>query len=160
MSSTETFSAEGGCACGEVRYRITDRPLFVHGCHCTDCQRHSGGAFAINAMIETDRVELLAGTVKSVAVPTPSGKGQQIQRCPTCNTALWSHYGGAGDKLAFLRAGTLDDNTLLEPDIHIFTRSKQPWVILPKGKPAVEVYYDAKKMMPPESLARMAALMG
>ncbi|MBT6203433.1 MAG: GFA family protein [Alphaproteobacteria bacterium] len=160
MASSETFNAEGGCSCGEVRFRITSAPIFTHGCHCTDCQRLSGGAFAINAMIETDRVEVLAGTPKSVPVSTPSGKGQNIMRCPTCNTALWSHYGGAGDKLAFVRAGTLDDTSLIEPDIHIFTRSKQPWVILPEGKPAVEVYYDAKEMFPAEGLARMGALRG
>ena len=157
---SDFFPAEGGCRCGEVRYRINSAPIFVHGCHCTDCQRLSGGAFAVNAMIETDQVELLEGEPVSVPVPTPSGKGQNIMRCPTCNTAVWSFYGGAGDKLAFVRAGTLDDTSHVEPNIHIFTRSKQPWVTLPEGKPAVEVYYDAKEMMPAKSLQRMAALMG
>jgi hypothetical protein len=160
MSSSPSFSVEGGCSCGEVRYRLTDRPIFVHGCHCTWCQRQSGSAFAINAMIETDRVEILAGKPEPTPTPSPSGKGQTILRCPTCRIAVWSHYAGAGDKLAFVRAGSLDDTTRIEPDIHIYTSTKQPWVTLPQDKHAVPEYYNAKEMMPPESLARMAALRG
>jgi len=156
---TVTSPAEGGCTCGEVRYRMTSEPLFTHGCHCTWCQRQSGGAFAVNAMIETDRVEALKGEPEAVPVPSPSGKGQTIMRCPTCRIALWSHYAGAGDKVAFIRAGTLDGGAALEPDIHIYTSSKQPWLTLPEGKPAVPEYYSAKEMWPAESLARMKALM-
>ena len=157
---SETFSAEGGCSCGQVRYRVTERPLFVNCCHCTWCQRQSGSAFAINAMIESDQIKLLAGTPEGIEVPTPSGKGQTIMRCPNCKIAVWGHYGGAGDNLAFLRVGSLDDATVLEPDVHIYTSTKQPWVTLPEGKPSFPEYYSAKKIWPPESLQRMAALMG
>jgi len=154
------FPAEGGCACGTVRYRMESAPIVVHGCHCTRCQRESGSAFATNAMIETDRVTLLAGEPLAVMTPSASGKGQNILRCPTCHVAVWSHYNGAGDKLAFVRVGTLDDATLLEPDIHIFTSTKQPWVTLPEGKPAVPEYYSAKEILPAENLARSKAARG
>jgi len=154
---SETF--EGGCTCRQVRYRMTSRPLFVHCCHCRWCQRETGSAFAINAMIEADRVELLAGRPEPVVTPSESGKGQKIWRCPACRVALWSNYAGAGDAVDFVRVGTLDDPDRLPPDIHIFTASKQPWVVLPPGTPAVEEYYDRKRYWPRESLERREALL-
>ena len=154
---TSGFPAEGGCSCRDVRYRMESAPIFVHGCHCTWCQRETGSAFATNAMIETDRVTLLKGEPVAIPTPSASGKGQTILRCPTCHVALWSHYAGAGDRLAFVRVGTLDDATLLEPDIHIYTSTKQPWVTLPEGKPAVPEYYKAAETWPAESLARAKA---
>ncbi len=157
--SDEDFTAEGGCTCGEVRYRMS-RPLFVHGCHCTWCQRQSGSALAINAMIETDRVTVLQGRTEAVVTPSPSGKGQTIHRCPTCRIALWSHYAGAGPKVAFVRVGSLDEAWRLPPDVHIFTSTRQPWLTLPEGVSAVPEFYSAKEMWPAESLARMAALRG
>jgi hypothetical protein len=160
MAGDDDISLDGGCTCGAVRYRMTSAPLFVHCCHCRWCQRETGASFALNAMIETDRVVLLQGTPETVMTPTNSGKGQQIVRCPTCRIALWSHYAGAGDKVAFVRVGTLDDPDRLPPDIHIFTASKQPWVVLPPDTPAVEAYYDRNKLWPEESLARRRALLG
>lgn len=149
---------EGGCACGEVRYRLESKPLFVHCCHCHRCQRETGTAFALNALIETDRVTLLQGDPTVVHTPSESGKGQKIVRCPTCQVAVWSHYAGAGSAIAFVRVGTLDDASRFEPDIHIFTASKQPWVVIPDGQPAVEGYYDAREHWPEESLARALSL--
>ena len=154
------FPAEGGCTCRRVRYRMESAPIFVHGCHCTWCQRETGSAFATNAMIETGRVTLLGEAPVAVDTPSASGKGQTIHRCPHCHVALWSHYQGAGPKIAFVRVGTLDDATLLEPDIHIFTSTKQPWITLPEGKPAVPEYYSAREMWPAESLARAKAARG
>jgi hypothetical protein len=153
------LSLEGGCDCRAVRYRLTSPPLFVHCCHCRWCQRESGAAFALNAMIEADRVVLLAGQPMTVLTPSNSGKGQKIVRCPTCHLALWSHYAGAGDAVSFVRVGTLDEPDRLPPDIHIFTASKQPWVVLPPGTPAVPAYYDRSKFWPAESLARREALL-
>jgi hypothetical protein len=147
---------EGGCACGAVRYRLTSRPMFVNCCHCRDCQRQTGGAFAINAMIEADRVEMLAGKPVAISMPTDSGRPHDIHRCPTCQVALWSDYGRRGWML-FVRATTLDDPQAISPDAHIFTRSKLPWVGLPPDVPAFEVYYDMAKLWPPESLARREA---
>ena len=137
MKDTSVFPLEGGCDCRTVRYRLLSPPLFVHCCHCRWCQRESGASFALNAMIEADRVTLLAGQPEWVHTPSASGQGQTIVRCPTCRLALWSHYAGAGPLVTFVRVGTLDEPDQLPPDIHIFTASKQPWVVLPGGTPAV-----------------------
>ena len=155
-SKTEMF--EGGCTCRHVRYRLTSKPLFVHCCHCRWCQRDSGTAFAMNAMIEADRVERLAGEVEVIDTPTLSGKGQKISRCPKCRIAVWSNYSGAGPTVHFVRVGTLDEPDRLPPDIHIFTMSKQPWVALPAAVPAAAEYYDRNELWPKASLDRFTAL--
>jgi hypothetical protein len=156
--TSETGTFEGGCTCRSVRYRLTSKPLFVHCCHCRWCQRDSGTAFAMNAMIEADRVERLGGEVEVIDTPTLSGKGQKISRCPKCRIAVWSNYAGAGPTVHFVRVGTLDDPDRLPPDIHIFTMSKQPWVALPAGVPAVAEYYDRNELWPQESLDRFTTL--
>nr|MEA2798594.1 hypothetical protein [Phenylobacterium sp.] len=150
---------EGGCACGAVRYRLASPPMIVHCCHCRDCQRQTGGAFAVNALIETDRIEMLSGEPVAIPMPTDSGRPHDIYRCPTCATAVWSDY-GRRPVLRFVRAMTLDDPDALPPDVHIFTGSKLPWVGLPPEVPAFEVYYDMATLWPPESLARRAAILG
>ena len=160
MPADEAVTLEGGCDCREVRYRMTSAPLFVHCCHCRWCQRETGAAFALNAMIEADRVVLLAGEPEVVHTPSNSGKGQKIARCPKCRIALWSNYAGAGDKVRFVRVGTLDEPDRLPPDIHIFTSTKQPWVVLPPGTPAVPEFYELKKYWPAASLERRRALLG
>jgi hypothetical protein len=158
-SEISSRSQEGGCSCRHVRYRMTGKPLFVHCCHCRWCQRETGSAFVLNAMIEADRVQLLAGGIQMVDTPSNSGKGQRITRCPTCFVALWSTYaGGPGDALRFLRVGTLDDPDSFSPDIHIFTSSKQPWVVLPAETPAVPEYYKSAEHWPKASLERRSAL--
>jgi hypothetical protein len=148
---------EGGCSCGGVRYRLASTPMFVNCCHCTWCQRETGSAFVINAIIEADRVELTRGATDAVVTPSESGSGQIIHRCPTCHVALWSHYGGR-TRSAFVRAGTLDRKDVIRPDAHIFTRSKVPWVVLPADQPSFEVFYDLETQWPPESLERRDAL--
>jgi hypothetical protein len=150
---------DGGCFCSAVRYRLTSAPMFTNCCHCTDCQKQTGGAFAINALIEADRVELLAAEPVAIAMPTDSGRPHDIYRCPRCQTAVWSDYGRRG-VMVFVRVSTLDDPTQITPDAHIFTRSKVAWVGLPADTPAFDVYYDMASLWPPESLARRAALLG
>ena len=159
MTSTDSFPLFGGCDCRSLRYRMDTRPLFVHCCHCRWCQRESGASFALNAMIETDRMSLLAGEPEIVDTPSESGRGQKIARCPKCRIAVWSNYSGAGPAVRFVRVGTLDEPNRLPPDIHIFTKSKQPWVVLPAGMPAVPEYYDRNQYWPKESLARREALL-
>jgi hypothetical protein len=160
MAGSDDGTLDGGCTCGDLRYRMTSKPMFVHCCHCRWCQRETGASFALNAMIEADRVILVQGAPETAHTPSNSGKGQKILRCPSCRVALWSHYGGAGDAVCFLRVGTLDEPDRLPPDIHIFTGSKQPWIVLPPGIPAVEAYYDRNEFWPEESLARRRALLG
>jgi len=160
MNTTESTMFEGTCACGSVRFRMTSKPMFVHCCHCRWCQRETGSAFAINALIEADRVDVVAGAPEAVMTPSESGRGQKISRCPSCRVALWSNYSGAGDLVHFVRVGTLLDPDRLSPDIHIFTSSKQPWVVLPPHAPAVPEYYDLNDYWPKESLQRRQALLG
>lgn len=152
------FEISGRCTCGEIRYRMIAQPLFVHCCHCRWCQRETGSAFALNAMIEAKYVVLDQGVPEAVLTPSQSGKGQKISRCPTCRVAVWSNYAGAGDAIHFVRVGTLDDPDRVPPDIHIYTDSRQPWVILPEGTPAVPEYYRRSKYWSAESLARRAAI--
>ncbi len=160
MPLTNSFTAEGGCDCGAVRYLMKDRPLIVHCCHCRWCQRETGSAFALNAMIESDRVTTLKGAPEMVSTPSASGRGQMIARCPSCRLALWSHYGGGGDRVKFIRVGTLDSPDLLPPDIHIFTASKQPWIVIPPNARAVLEYYDWREAWPDFARERRAAMNG
>jgi hypothetical protein len=150
---------DGACACGEVRFRVRMPPMFVHCCHCRDCQRQTGSAFVLNAVIETAHIELLKGRPEPIRVPTDSGRPHDIYRCPACQTALWSDYGGR-PKLRFLRVGTLDEAESIKPDVHIFTRSKLPWVVIPDDMPAFDIYYDMKSLWPAESLRRREAILG
>jgi hypothetical protein len=151
-----TDSLEGRCACGAVRYRLASLPMFVHCCHCLDCQRQTGSAFVLNAIIEADRIELLAGAPVPVTVPTDSGRPHEIYRCPTCQTAMWSDY-GRRPNYRFVRIGTLDQPASLAPDVHIFVRSKQPWITLPPDARAFDVFYELEQEWPAESLARRRA---
>ncbi len=144
---------DGGCACGAVRYRLASDPLFVHCCHCLNCQRQTGSAFAINLLIEADRVELLAGEPRPVDVPRDDGSSQRIFRCPDCQTAVFSLY--TRPQVRFVRGGTLDDPKGIAPDVHIYTRSKVSWVTLPDSVPAFENYYDTKAVWPAASLDRL-----
>jgi len=158
MSDQSNQPTEGGCTCGAVRYRMTSGPLFVHCCHCRWCQRETGTAFALNALIEADRVALTKGQPETVLTPSESGRGQKIVRCPECRVAVWSHYAAASDAVCFIRVGTLDDPDRLPPDIHIHTASKQPWVILPPDTPALDAFYDLREYWPEESLSRRRAI--
>ena len=150
---------QGGCACGNVRYRLLSPPMFVNCCHCSWCQRETGSAFVINALIEADKVERLAGEPEVVKTPSASGKGQLVSRCPSCLIALWSVYPGAGPRFHFVRVGILADPATCPPDIHIYTASKQPWVLLPNDVPAVPEYYRRDDHWPAASLARRQAVL-
>ena len=148
----------GRCSCGEIEYGLLAEPMFVHCCHCLDCQKQTGGAFAINALIEASNVEIVKGEPYGVTMPTESGKPHIIYRCPKCQVALWSIYGGR-HQTRFIRVSTLDTPHAIVPDVHIFTRSKVPWVGLPPDARAFDVYYDTAKEWPAESLARRKAAM-
>jgi hypothetical protein len=131
--------------------------MFVHCCHCLNCQRQTGSAFVINLLLEADRMELLTGEPQPVDVPREDGSTQRIYRCPSCQVAVYSEYGRP--EVRFVRAGTLDEPSSVAPDVHIFTRSKVPWVTLPESTPAFDVYYDSKTLWPAESLERLDAVL-
>ena len=150
-------SRDGVCSCGAVRYRLASEPLFVHCCHCLNCQRQTGSAFVVNLLIEADRVDVLDGTPEVVDLPRDEGPPQRVYRCPACRIALFSEY--STPAVRFVRAGTLDEPTDIAPDVHIFTRSKVGWVVLPPEVPAFDVYYDMQELWPAESRRRLAAAM-
>lgn len=157
----ERTPLEGRCACSGVRYRLARRPFAVHCCHCRDCQRETGSAFVLNGLVEMPMVEVLEGSPETILTPSASGKGQQIVRCPTCKVALWSHYGGMGESAAFVRVGTLENPDDCPPQVHIFTRSKQPWFELPTDAQAYDIFYsraDLENLFGPGGAARWRAL--
>ena len=157
MKSKRFRAIEGGCTCGGVRYRLVAAPLFVHCCHCRWCQRETGSAFVLNALVEANQVKLLSGRVEVIDTPSASGKGQKIHRCPICKIAVWSNYAGSGSTIHFVRVGTMDEPDRVPPDIHIFTASKQPWLLLPEDAPAVPEFYRFKDYWPAESIDRYKA---
>ena len=153
-----TSMIEGGCACGACRYELHGTPMIVHACHCTDCQRVTGAPFAVNAWIEADNVVLKSGELKSVMLKGgESGKPCKLWHCSSCGTSLWSRYHAAPGNCRWVRVGTLDDPGSLVPDVHIWTRSKMPFVTLPADVPAFETFYDLKEVWPAESLGRLMA---
>ncbi len=156
---SEDFSPlDGRCTCGKVKFQLLNKPLIVHCCHCTWCQRETGASFALNAFIETHNVKLLQGETEIVPVPTSSTGGQKIVRCSSCKIALWSHYSGAGDVISLVRMGTLENP--LKPDIHIFTSTQQEWLKLSDDIPRVEEYYKKIDYWPAEHIERFNKVMG
>lgn len=148
----------GSCTCKQVRYRLTEKPLFTHCCHCRWCQRETGSAFVINAMIESVFIDIIGTQPVTETIPSESGRGQLVARCPNCKIAVWSHY-SLGEVMSFVRVGTLDDPDTCPPDVHIFTQSKQPWVTLNDGKPICETFYNRNELWPEDSLIRFSALL-
>ena len=157
--SKEFEPCDGGCSCGHVRYRVAATPLIVHACHCRWCQRQTGTSHALNALYEAEMIELSEGEVEDITVPSPSGKGQIIARCPKCRVAVWSNYefGGMRERVRFLRVGTLDNPDLMPPDVHIYTSTKVPWFIIPPGNLAVDEFYDPSTTWSQESQERYKA---
>lgn len=150
----ESCPASGRCICGEVHYTLNCKPLFVHCCHCSWCQRETGSAFAVNALIESEQLSVRKGVVKKIKTPSNSGVGQVIIRCPKCEVALWSYYGAAKEKVAFVRVGTLDNPNLCPPDIHIYTSTKQSWLELGDTVAKVEEFYRRNEFWPETSVRR------
>lgn len=150
---------EGRCACGAVTYSMKSKPIIVHCCHCSECQRQTGSAFVLNAIIETEMVKV-EGPIVEITLPTPSGNGQIISRCKDCGVAVFSSYLSRKGKLRYIRVGTLDRPEESPPDVHIFTSSKQPWVTLSSDVPVFEEFYVIEKVLPEASMARWKALFG
>jgi hypothetical protein len=151
---------EGGCACGSCRYELHGTPMIVHACHCTDCRRLSGAPFLVNIWTEADNVVLTSGKVRSVMLRGgESGQPCEAWHCADCGTQLWSRYHASPGDCRWVRVGTLDEPAQFAPDVHIWTRSKMPWVDIPKDTPSFETFYDVKSFWPPETLQRLRANM-
>lgn len=138
----------GGCQCGGLRYEVRAEPLSVYVCHCTECQRQSGSAFAMSAVVPRPALVYLSGRPKRCSRKADSGNTIDGDFCPDCGVRL-AHYPSANDKVAILKPGTLDDTRWLVPVGHIWTRSAQAWVTIPDdtvrfaGHPDVARLIDA-----------------
>jgi hypothetical protein len=153
------MNLEGGCACGTIRYKLTASPLIVHACHCRDCQRLTGGPLVINIWIERAFVESGDVAPKSFRLPAGSGKHHDVFFCENCGTTLWSSYQIAPGDALFVRAGTLDNAEAVTPDVHIFTRSKLPWLKLPQEVRAFDSIYTIDEVWSTESKERLRRCM-
>ncbi len=145
----------GGCVCGQVRYRLTENPMFTHCCHCTQCQQLTGSAFAVNSVIEASNIEVLSGSVEAFVARVEGGRPHDIYRCKDCMSPLWSAFGGR--PVRSLRVGSLNDSSLLTPDAHIFVRSKLEWIVIPEDALRFDVFYEFEAVWPPKMLARLNA---
>jgi hypothetical protein len=145
MSGTEISgeTLEGGCNCGAVRIRVTGTPIVVNCCHCSWCRKETGSPFIVNAVFESERVGLLQGEPQVDQLPSASGKGQTVHRCPGCKVALWSEFGGTGNRARFVRVSVLDDPAALPPDVHVFAAAKQPWVVIPEHHARYDVFFPS-----------------
>ena len=145
---------QGHCSCNQLRYRVEKKPMIVHCCHCSWCQRETGSAFVINAVLETDAIKVLSGKSETIDTPSASGKGQKITRCNVCHVAVWSQYSGAGENIRFLRVGTLENPDECPPDVHIYTSTRLDWVKLPDNASVVPEYYIPSEVWSDEAKLR------
>ncbi|HKO92800.1 MAG TPA: GFA family protein [Polyangiaceae bacterium] len=152
MHSPAPTSLDGGCQCGRIRFRLEVSPIITHCCHCKDCQKASGSAFCINAMIESEHLTVLTGIPQQFQ----GADSPEVARCADCGGVLWSHHPHFGRAIAFVGVGRLDQAERLAPEAHYFTRSKHPWVQLPPELPAFETLGFPQK---PEAEARIGAVM-
>lgn len=144
----------GRCSCGEIEYELSESFMCVHACHCTWCQRETGSGFAMNGIIESAALTVTKGAPARIEIPSNTGKGQVVMRCPSCQVALWSHYAGSGEILSFVRVGTLDQAREITPDVHIFTSTAQSWFVFPEGAKVYPEYYPTKEVWTPEAIVR------
>jgi hypothetical protein len=168
MSTEQDFTPiRGHCDCKAITYELLASFLCIHCCHCTWCQRESGSAFALNAIIESSNFRLTSTLApRHVPTPTPSGDGQIIARCPECWVAVYADYGGDGQRLKYVKLGTIDHadraRAGIKPDVHIFTSTKLEWVDLSgereKGVPIYEGYYRRTEVWSEEANRRFDIL--
>jgi len=123
---------DGGCACGDIRYRLLDDPLEVHACHCTDCQRLTGSAFVLSMSIQRSSLERLRGEPARFDFENPEGIRKRNYLCPRCGSRLWGEP-ARFPEIFSLRPSTLDDASWWEPTAHIWLASAQPWVSIPES---------------------------
>jgi hypothetical protein len=120
----------GGCQCGAVRYLISEPPLAVYVCHCTECQRQSGSAFGMSMPLRRTALALTGGELTCWSRITDSGQRVDCYFCAACGTRLF-HVPAGNPKIANLKPGTLDDTRWVRPAGHMWTRSKQCWIEIP-----------------------------
>jgi hypothetical protein len=125
----------GGCQCGAIRYEITEAPQLVYTCHCTDCQRLTSSAFSIGVVVPDRAFWLIGVEPRPLQRIADGGRVNTRLVCPECGSWV---CGTPRDGAVRVRGGTLDDTSWLRPTRHSWTRSKQPWVMLPEGDQVFE----------------------
>jgi hypothetical protein len=148
MEQIISFPQSGGCLCGAVRYEITGPPVTVYACHCTECQRHSGSAFAMAAVIPKEHFRITIGSPKMFARQTSPTKTMECCFCSKCGTRLYHVPGGASYPNRNIKPGTLDDPSWLMPTTHFWTRSAQHWVDIPDDATQYETQPEALSWVP------------
>ncbi|MBS0530293.1 MAG: GFA family protein [Proteobacteria bacterium] len=126
-SKRPSLPLAGGCSCGAIRYEISALPLTLYTCNCTNCQRASGSAFALNMPVATRDFRIVKGEPKGWRHVSPSGAKVTAWFCGECGARLHGEREGRPDSIN-VRAGTLDDTSWLVPVAHIYMQSAQPWV--------------------------------
>jgi hypothetical protein len=142
----------GGCQCGAVRYEIAAEPTTVYTCHCTDCQRQTGAAFALSMVVPRAAIRITVGTPREWQRPgahTAGGTATACLLCGTCGTRLY-HLPSRKPEIAVVKPGTLDDTAWLDAVGHIWTKSAQPWIKIPDDM----VLFEGQ---PPDFIALEAA---
>ncbi len=122
------MNVTGGCLCGEVRYRFSGEPLRQVICHCRDCQRAGGSAFHVGMVIPRQGFELVSGELQTYRAVGDSGRWLDRSFCPRCGSGILHQLEARGTDVLVIKAGSLDDPTVVSPAVEIFVRSKLPWV--------------------------------
>lgn len=128
-----TFPVTGGCQCGNIRYTLKAPPLTLYCCHCTECQRQSSSAFGMSMRVGLADVEVIGKMARHTRSKTESGSALVCEFCPSCGVRLF-HRREAYEADLSLKAGSLDDTSWLVPAGHIWTGSKQKWVVIAQGE--------------------------
>ncbi|MCU0969754.1 MAG: GFA family protein [Rubrivivax sp.] len=127
----------GGCLCGRIRYESAAAPVMVALCHCTHCQKQSGGAFSVNVAMPKGSLAFTGGPTAVYEDTGTSGLPVHRHFCAACGSPIYSDV-EASPQLDWLKAGTLDDTSWVRPSVNIWCRSAQPWVAFPEGTPRFE----------------------
>ena len=142
----------GGCICGQVRYKITEKPLFTQACHCKDCKVITGSSYVINTSV-LDNTLIVEGEIASTELKAGSGAICRAYFCTKCGTYIYTDYDSAVGRLT-VRTKTLDNSESFPPQVNIFIKDKDPWLNLTDDVICFEKMYDPKKIWPEESLKR------
>ena len=145
-------SLTGGCICGQVKYQIIDKPLFTQACYCKDCKVLTGSSYVVNSSI-LENTLIVEGEVSSTELKAGSGASYKTYFCTKCGTYVYADYDSAVGRLT-VRTKTLDNSEKFPPQVHIFTKDKDPWLNLSEDVICFKEMYDQKKTWPEESLNR------
>ena len=145
-------SLTGGCICGQVKYQIIDKPLFTQACHCKDCKVLTGSSYVVNSSI-LENTLIVEGEVSSTELKAGSGASYKTYFCTKCGNYVYADYDSAVGRLT-VRTKTLDNSEKFPPQVHIFTKDKDPWLNLSEDVICFKEMYDQKKTWPEDSLNR------